>query len=469
MSKVTEITELKQMNEIELFIALLDEKMTDNILKGFNDPVPGFNNPSLTKKKDHLLNIFKRKTTKSRRSKEDPFIRAIKPMIIENLEKIKEEDFFFALADLDSVPDYVKLANAFYYHRNALRDRLSEIMKRFNNNEQIFKFEEVERTDEEAKEYFRTIIRYADSKGITLLYNDIFDLFTPEEKDSIRELQKKVGMLSFGQFQKEQLKYKKDFSEELLYFTYGYTHLNEDPDILHVIAVQVLKKMLTLNKEKYEETAKSLQTLEKELQETKAVILRGEERLDEIRKLRDELKDYRRKNLTLQGEKIQLENQLLKTIQDLKIARKTIELEAQNTDKKIKELDKQKEKLEVEKENLQAELVRIRSYYESLWEEFSSTPSPSFAVIYVMDTKLFEIIFPEIRAIHLPEWKKKKETFLGKEITKLYVQRDGLPTKVLNEIRQIARKYNIEVDTFFARSQKELLEAIGSFKCKERN
>lgn len=497
--------EKHQMNEIEFFVELLNDKAADVIIKKFREPVEGFINPNLDKKKAHIKRIFKGQTTKTRRamsknsSQVDPFIICIKSYKLESLQEMGQEEVFSVLADLVEVEDYVKFANAFLFNREELRNKLPELIERYHNGLPLFEMEQPVREYERARKYFLNISSFNGIKGMRFLFEKINGFLSEDEKTLVNQLIPKIKGLSLGEFQAKVQGMKKEYPEYLLYFTYGITHPEENQEILLIISVNVFIRILNNDKNSILELKETLEINRSDNDILQKQLIEYLERVNGLNDVEERMKDLEiRLNLEMER-KTNIQEELNKTreiceimkirenkiIQELeekksfqtkldeanrtiKDLQKKLLIEKKVNDKDKKDIEKRSQTIESERNIAVADLDRLKNQIRILGQERLDSSKNSFAIIYGMETMLFEEIFSEIKSVHINEWIREKHNFLTIEVKKIYVQREGLTTRKLNEIKLDARKHNIEIETFMANSPKELLEKVAYLKCKER-
>jgi hypothetical protein len=497
--------EKNQMNEIEFFVELLNDKNADVIIKKFREPVEGFINPSLEKKKSHIKRIFKGQTAKTRRamsknsSQVDPFIICIKSYKLESLQDIGQEEVFSVLAELNEVEDYVKFANAFLFNREEVRNKLPELIERYHNGLPLFEMEQPVREYERAKKYFLNISSYSGIKGMKLLFEEINSYFTEDEKKYVNQLTPKIKGLSLGEFQAQALTLKKEYPEYLLYFTYGVTHPEESQEVLLIISANVFIRIANHYKNSSLELKEDLKTIKSDFANLNEQLMDYRGKIEGLNDLEQKIRDLENdinseikgktvlqgkldstieicETLKLREKKLTQEIEEKKTVQaklddanrSIKEYQKKALIDKKATEKDKKDIDKKVEKLETARQLAVADLDRLKNQLKILGQDRLDSINNSFAIIYGMETIIFEAIFSEIKAVHINEWVGVKKNFFTPEIKRIYVQREGLTTRKLNEIKIDAQKHNIEIETFMANSPKELLEKVAYLKCKER-
>lgn len=493
-----------QMNEIEFFVELLNDKNADVIIKRFREPVEGgFINPSLEKKKSHLKRIFKGQTTKTRRAMSkksnqvDPFITCLKSYKLENMQEIGQEEVFSVLAELSEVEDYVKFANAYLFAREEVRNRLPELIDRYQNELPLFEMEQPVREYERAKNYFLKISSFNGIKGMKFLFEKLNSYFTEEDKKYVKQLTPQIERLSLGEFQAQVRALKKEYPEYLLYFVFGLTHPEENQEVLLIISANVFIRIVDQYKNSSLELKGEIENFKREVTNLNEQLLDYRNKIEELKELEQRVRDLEKDlnseikgNEILQGElnstseiceklKI-LENKLSEELEEKKIIqanlndannsikeyRKKELIDKKANEKDKRDMDKKIEKLENARQLAVADLNRFKNQIRALGRDRSDLIP--FAIIYGMETIIFEAIFSEIKVAHINEWAGVKKDFFTPEIKKIYVQREGLTTRKINEIKIDAQKHNIEIETFMANSPRELLEKVAYLKYKER-
>ncbi|EYE88891.1 hypothetical protein Q428_05480 [Fervidicella metallireducens AeB] len=128
------------MNEIDLFINLLDNDGANFLLQKFKDNVKSDN---LSLKRIKLKKIFKNVSNKAKgkRTNTNPFHFAISCFKNEAYEKFSRNELLETLrSDLQGViPNYVKFANVLYFYNDIVVENMEKIIENYNNNVNLFK------------------------------------------------------------------------------------------------------------------------------------------------------------------------------------------------------------------------------------------------------------------------------------------------------------------------------------------
>lgn len=455
MSKEAEVQALKIYSEMELFINLLDDIAADKILKMFNETVPGWSkNPPIQKKKEYIHKIFKKQTAQTSKRKSDPFILALKGLKDESFEGLTEVEFFEKIGDSEGVPPYKKFANAILYHPKGVKKRILQYTEKYEENVDLFNEKRKFENDAELRTYLNEKLIVNSKENVISLFESILNCKTEEEKNTLNEVVKIVKSLSLIEFYEKQSILRNNFPEDLLYFSYGLTHPQEDIGILINIAVNTLIKDMR-DKEKLSNKVKSAEI---KIDEIELELQRQLDKTEEIKKLRKDLKNTRdevKQNKTKAEELQKLYQQTVDNINQHKVT----------YDETIRALKNEKERSERAYKKQLLDKDGLLNQYEELWLDSNQLYRSEFLVIYTMRTNLFKVVFPEIQAIEVVDWHIKK---IRGEIKKIYIQRDMLSSPKLNEIISDAKSIGIQVETFNVRSPKDLLEKLAYFKQKER-
>lgn len=471
---VTEDNKITPLSEVELFVELLDDQSASSIIKKFKEPIIGFLNPNLDKKKQHIKKIFKRQTPKTRKGMNknsfstDPFIICVKSFEIEEVKNVDKKEAFKFISSLYDVADHVKFANVFLHCNEELKKKLPDLIEKLNEGKPLFQLEQNSLTYEEANNIFFAKVLYNGEDGMKKLYQEI-NAFIPENfKDKVIELVPRIKIMKFEEFQNQFFEIKDEAPDYIIYFIYGLTHPTENKDILLIIAANVLNKLTLYYYKKNKETKNLVENFEKNTEKINTKLLKIQEKNEEVNKFREESQMWKKKfeaeieeNKKNKIKVNRLEEKLINTQNEIKEIEKNIEIERKINEKKIKQINEEKQILNISLEN-------VKIQFQNLGVESNNFSTPNFSVIYSSETILFESIFKEVKAVHISNWVNSKYKIITNYIDKIYVQRDGISTKKLQEIEKEAIKNNIKIETFLASSPKELLEKVAYFKYKER-
>ncbi|NHN34404.1 hypothetical protein [Paenibacillus agricola] len=456
------------MNEIELYIELIDDKMCTKILKEFGETVPGFSrNPTIQQKKLFIKNMFKGQTTRNwkRASSSNRFfkhISAYKNASNDELfGKYDMKGLFRHLAEIngEQVPDHVKLAVALMYQPEILKEKLPLLVENFKENKSIFDIPVHFESEEELANHLREQATFMGATGIDNFLNMLQDIFTDEERSYLDELRPIVAEMTLLEFENTRREFQKEL-DFIAFFSFALTHIGEQQDIrigmaLHsayYLAENRQKKwsqsidqnhILGVEKLNWIQSMESRDTVQVQLQEAKEKLKVSEREKRQY--------DKEKKELNVAVSKLTASIQKLEKDYEKKMQ---VQLTQQE-----KAVEAQKRELLEVGEQLAASEQKINQIAEdsTCYEEIRS-----FAVVHHQDSEFFSLVFPEITVFSMSQFTQRNEKI--KQFPKIYIQRDGLNSTVIYKVQDICQKNGIETEFFFARSNKELLEKTACFK-----
>lgn len=440
---------IAKMNEIDLYVELIDDRTANKILKEFKETVPGFSrNPSLQQKKHHIRNIFRGRTNqlrKKRSMKADPFYFHLSSYKNAKSDEVfgdyDAKGMFHAFSQTDELPDHVKLAVALVYQPDALREHLPQLIQNFEQGKPLFDLQVSFKTREEVEEYLRAGSDFFSEEGLSHFLDRARKFLPDEELKRLEELEEDIRPLSLVEFHNKQQDYRHD-SLTLTYYAFASTHPEESAELRQGIALTAAYRLIKKNHEKWKQLASQLETLEEERKKAALLQEQHEELKHEHKELADKLKDIERDKKQIEREHNALEEHL---------QRVTCEHER---------LTQQGKK---EQEALEQKLAAAQEKWERMKQEFSGEgPFREFAVVTSGESEMLRIWFPEISAFAIKDWNQQKHQLL--EFARVYFQRDGLNTKLINMVQSFCRKNGIQPHFFIARNEKELIESIAYFK-----
>ncbi len=124
------------MNEIELFLSLLDESGTNRLLKIFNDTSK---KGKLEFKKIKLRRILKNQTQQTRNNSKDPFFFALNTFKSRTFKNFSEKEFFQFMAKRDKdLLEYEAFANFLIYFPEKTMEILPVLTENYRKGLPLF-------------------------------------------------------------------------------------------------------------------------------------------------------------------------------------------------------------------------------------------------------------------------------------------------------------------------------------------
>lgn len=437
------------MNEIDLYVELIDDKTANKILKQFNETVPGFSrNPSLKQKKNHIRNIFRGQISnirKKQKTKGNPFYSHLSWYKTQkNDERFGLYDakgLFLFLANSDMIPEYAKFAIALIYQPGAVREKLPELIQNHQENKALFATDIVFETQEEVEAFLKAGSSYFTLEGVDDFLEDLKDLSLEDEAARINELTKLISPMTLQEFYNKQHQYR-DVPRYILDYVYAKTHPNEKKEIRTGIILQIIYRMMKHQQEMYREAQSKLKIVKEELQNNETIKKESKALLERFREQEKNLRQVEHEKKGLLEELERITNELQ---QEKKYYENTVQ--------------QQNSELEIVRKEQAAANQRIEHFFEECSGESNFE---AFAVVYTGESNMFHMLFPEIMAFSMKDWSQNKRLLLN--YPKVYFQRDSLNTKLISTIQSYCRKNSIKANFFIARNEKELIELIAHYK-----
>ncbi|BDR87834.1 hypothetical protein [Clostridium tetani] len=451
------------MNEIDMYMTLADDVEVNKILKFFNCNVRTKN---LDFKKTKIKTIVRTNhTIKQLKGIRNPFTAILIRHKVEEWECLNEKEFFITLnKHTDQIPDYVKFANLLIKYPDKKEKYIELINKNIKNNKYMFDFNFDFNNEEEVIEY--------SSKLLNNLGDGVFD--------NIKKYFMKALKLNLLQSTVENIDDIKNWSimdlfnnlEEdneanntFMKFEYMRTHNDIDRDILTKLHLDIVFHLLSLfESECINRGKKNLGELEKIKDETKKLN-------DEYKKL---LKEGKKKDKENKEIIQKLKNEVkanMKSGEELNRLKEQMDIQCSRNNflfGSVKELKNKNSLLSNElkdcKERIKSYTDKITStelYYKYSFQS-NGINEKIFGLIHSTQIEVAKIIFGEVEFIYIDNWKKQ----IG-NIKKLFIQREGISTRELINIKKYCNKNGIKiVDTVSIHDEKKLIETISIIKNK---
>lgn len=428
------------MNEVDIYLKLIDEREANRILKIFNQSVL---------KENIKLKIIKiRKIIKGQIKINlktiSPFNEIIKFHRLEFLDNLSDTEFLNFLQEYNNdIPEYKKFSNLLLRFGEDSEKYIDKISNNIINGRKIF---DLGAKFNEEKELLNYLDKKIYNKDNTYLYTKI---------KSISEILKNLEIIKENT-EEIKLEYKdainlyndiklKTINESIL-LRINYLSKNIDntrilnnkilldtiEDIFfvlidsdlfrHIIQIQDNKKIINELKNKIKYQKNELENIEKFYKN----------------KFKKELSEF---------------NILKIQYKELESKYKEIKLTKQYMEQSIKQLNYEREKLENKR-------LRDNLYYEYAFgsaakEEYKCT------FIYSMEINIVKKIYPEVNFIYKDNWKNKI-----RKNSILYVQQQGITTKMINELKSYCNSKDIKMSLISIYNEKMLIEKLAILKNK---
>ncbi|UZW16015.1 hypothetical protein OSC52_09425 [Clostridium pasteurianum] len=440
------------MNEIDMYMNFADEQETNNILKFFKCNVRSNN---LDFKKTKIKTIIRTNhSLKKSKSIVNPFIAILMRHRIGDWDCLNEKEFFITLnKDVGEIPDYIKFANLLLKYPDKKNEYIKLINENQINNKYFFDFNLNFENKEEVIEYYsklsdspegivHNIEKYfMKAFKLNLLKSDIENIKDVKNWDII-ELNNNL---------------KRDNESENIFIKFEYirTHNNMDKDILNKFCIDIILYLLFLFEGSYTDTNKiALEKLKNKLDELHNNCKKSEKEHKEIIKnLKNELST----------------NKL--NIADFDKMKEKIKIYSDNNNRLSKQINEFKDKnhslnneLKDEKDKAKSYKTKIKNielYYKYNFPTYEKEEK-IFGVIHSTQINIAKIIFDEVEFMHIDNWRRS----IG-NVKKIYIQREGIPTKELLKIKNYCSKNGINIKkTISIHDEKRLIETISIIKNK---
>lgn len=430
------------MNDIELYISIIDNNEADRILKcmGQNlkkNNIPFKNKIIMVRRSLRNPNVM---GINNKKHKQSPFNFILQKHLIKKDENMEEKEFFFHLIELDNIKSYEKLANMIWYCPDILEKHRDKIITNIKEGKNVFELDINFDSDGEVAKYIEkgSILFKDDIEDIIQYLCEIFQISKELKGDKeFEQTFEEIKNMDLKDFRTRLLKKKIKVEKYLAKFIFIITHKEEKIQLLRIMSIEAVIEFIKFreNEFKYKENEYSnkIKYKDKCLQEYEKD---KDKILDKIEKLNKE------------------KNKILIN--------------------KDKEIDNYKKKYKNERDNLKKqlaqlenELINIREYinkFNDYMETFKNQKDKLFGVIVTMEIKITQNIYPEIYFVNYTKFMEKRDIL--KKLNKIYIQREGLSNRNLDKIENFAQENAIVSNIESFRDEKELIEKIALLKCR---
>ncbi|MBV7276435.1 hypothetical protein I6U48_26500 [Clostridium sp. PL3] len=451
------------MNEIDMYITLADDVEINNILKFFNCNVRTKN---LELKKTKIKTIVRTNhTLKQSKGIKNPFTAILMRHKVEEWEDLNEKEFFITLnKDTDKIPDYVKFANLLIKYPNDKEKYIELINENIKDDKYMFNFNMSFNNEEEVVEYSSKLLN---NSGDGIL-NSIKKYFLKALKcnllkstvANIDDIKNWSVMDLYNNLEEDN-----EPNNTFMKFEYIRTHNNIEKDILNKIHLDIMFHLLDLFDSQFtDESKKDLAELGElkdkinKLQDTyKKLLKKSKDKDKENKEIIQKLKNEVKANMESEEELNKLKEQM-----DIQCSRNDFLV------KSVKELKNKNDLLNNElkdcKEKIKTYTDKITStelYYKYNFQS-NGINEKIFGLIHSTHIEVAKIIFGEVEFIHIDNWEKQINN-----VKKLFIQREGVSTRELINIKKYCNKNGIEIiNTVSIHDEKKLIETISVIKNK---
>lgn len=446
-----------KLNEIEIYLSLVDDEEIDKILKYFKQNV---RSNSLELKKTKIRTIVRMNhSIQQKKVRENPFTAILMRHKLVELQELNEREFLITInSKSNSIPDHIKFANLILKFPSEKDKYIKLINSNLNNNKYIFDFNISFNNKDEIDNYITKISldkeAILDRLKISLDHAIEADLLSPvmHNLDDIRSWNIVRFYNELGQCCRDDNSYLKleymrthnDIDNELLAKWY----LDISTDILSLFEENYTDKNYILEmKEKIDEAINNLKKIEKQKeQEIK-------EHNDIVKKLKKDLTANKLCNEELEKLKTDVKRQsveneqLIKQLDMLKVQNDTLSLQLQENKIKVKDYH--------------TKITDIEQYCEYNFP-INASEEKIFGIILSTRIKIARIIFKEVEFMYVDNWKNQINN-----VKRIYIQNEGIETKERNKIRKYCTKNGIDIiETISVIDEKRLIEIISNKKNK---
>ncbi|MBD7985950.1 hypothetical protein H9649_15365 [Sporosarcina sp. Sa2YVA2] len=466
------------MNEMEIFVELIDDKEADRILKHFGETPLGTrqNKATFDQKKQHIKKIFKSSTPKMIRKRikgaADPFYTFIRAYNIPRKQSFSNFLEFLAFINevRDKVPSYIRFAVLFLEYPEEVKIKLEEIEKNIIAGKDPLQFDKHFESDEALKNYLRKNRSFIGEGAPRDIIETISEFQPNEYNEKLKKCKEHIKSYNLLQYYNSREVFEKEYSLSISNAAYILTHLDEDYDVSMLLAIEAMYQVLKVqdnnieaiieNKNKvFKET---LLSKEREYEKSKNV------KEEEISKLKLELSKLRKKMNVIEREKSIIEEQIVGSQTRFHALEKEMQekfekhYESSGISIKIaeKEIEILKDKLSLKKI---IEEDRINKF------KTSSSKSYNWGIVCLTDYELTREIYPEIFVANSNSKDEVRRLVSNNDIDIVYVLMKGLSTRRFNNLKKEIEKNNKIYEVLDFDDYKEFIDWIGYKKTKERN
>lgn len=454
------------MNEIDLYVSLIDEEEANKILKFFNKTIKIDN---LEFKKTKIKTIFRgqKPIKKSSSFGPNPFWIILQGHQIERFKTYEEKEFLLSLNyEDDDIADYVKLANLIIKLPAKINEYLKLITDNIKLGKYLFDFGIILNDESEIINYFSKTAYFSNDKLLISFIDKYYDRALKEELIFPMDKIEKEGIRNYS-LQELFTRINKETKNNIFNIKYEYirTHSGVEKELFIGFCGDIIVELVnvlftTKNKDINKKTSidiEKINALENKLksvtQENKNVnkeyISYVKKYQKEIKFKMEELEDLKNEVETLKLQSIEINN-LTEQIKNLKDKNKELEIKYKDGRNKNKEYEKK--------------IKETKTYYEYAFNLNELNEENKIGIIHSMEyVNIAKVIFNEVEFITLNNWKEQVSS-----LEEIYIQREGIPTRKLEEIKRYCSKRGIKNKVISINNEKTLIENISLIKANWR-
>lgn len=435
------------MNEIDLYINLIDKDEADRILRIFNSSVK---NSNLNFKKFKIKKILKKTSVNEKKfSRENNrFNFVIKEHIVSKNDDISEKEFLLSLnaRESNNVKDYEKLANLIYHYPQSIEKYMDMLLSNYKEEKPLFDLGIEINNDEEAKNYLEHIAISNETDDVKILSLLLLKFFNCEENDKeILEMSQEIEKWSLTELRKK-IAYDNNLETYTIKALYVYKHSELEEEFAKILLNDALMEFAESCKNEKKELKNKLRLMEKNSLSSEEV---------------EELKNYKKEAESLCRKVSKLEKIIEKEKEKCEETKNKFKL---NINEQKEVYQKNIVKIEKKIENLKNEKIQKEQYFNSVFN--CEKDEYVFAVVTSFEIEIARKIYPEILFIKEKEFYEKKNML--RKVRKVYIQREGMSYRKIAEIEKYCNKRKIDTCVYFFGKEKNLIEKIALLKYERR-
>lgn len=424
------------MDEIDVFVSLLDDIDADNILRFLKQ---NMKTGSLDFKKARIR-ILLRSGGKQRINPMFNVARIYKTDLLSNLN---EKEFTWFIASDNIMGDAQKFANFILYYPKKLRDLMPSIEDNINKNISWNTFEFPFETEEELKNYEQKISIFPPALKVKkfLIQRLINQAFKDGKIEDIPyDLVEKIKEYSLLDMYRESC--KKEYPLFVLEYAYISTHESIPKDLEAQLEIDIISRLMDIY---------PMDNLIK--QETE------DDKDKEIEMLKERIK-------SLDSKAKQVDNKYKSDIkalkQQLNNKDKKHKVEVEKLSSKIMQFSKEYDEISNRSKEYSDRLEKMEMYLSEVFQEEAGI-TPLFA--FILNDELFntahitKCIFKEILLLPVSNWKSQVNG-----IKKIYIQREGISSKKIESVKSYCKEHLIPDCIVSIQDEKVLIELIAIIK-----
>lgn len=435
------------MNEIDLYINLIDKNEADRILRVFNSNVK---NSNLNFKKFKIKKILKKTSLNEKKfSRENNrFNFVIKEHIVSKNDDISEKEFLLSLNTRESnnVKDYEKLANLIYHYPHSVDKYMDKLLQNYKEGKPLFDLGIEIENDEEAKNYLQHIALSNETDDVKVLSLLLLKFFNCEENDKeIIKMAQEVEKWNFTELRKK-ISYDYNLETYIIKALYVYKHNELEEEFAKLLLNDALMEFAEACKNEKIELKNKLRLIEKNS-------LSNEEL--------EELKNYKKEAQVLHRKVLKLEKVIDREREKGRETEKKLRLKI-NEQKKVHE--KNIANMDKKIQNLKNQIFEKEQYFNSVFN--CEKEQYLFAIVTSFEIEIAQKIYPEVLFIKEKEFYEKKNIL--RKVSEVYIQREGMSYRKIAEIEKYCNKRKIDTCVYFFGTEKDLIEKIALLKYERR-